>query len=101
MIETINDRISWFTDLAALRRGSFSVLAAVQTDRSHAVQYLAPAVAFVALAEALGRDPHEDIARIRRMMNDVEGPFSEEVAAIRDYAKGELLPRHHVKGVTP
>lgn len=91
MIPTINDRISWFTNLPSLRRGAFRTLDALQMEESKPVQYLGPAVAFVAMAEALGRDPHEDIVRIRRMMNQIEGPFTAEVQAIRDYAKGELL----------
>lgn len=91
MIQTINDRISWFTDLPSLRRGAFRTLDALQGEASKPVQYLGPAVAFVAMAEALGRSPHDDIVRIRRMMDQLEGPFTSHVQAIRDYAKGELL----------
>lgn len=91
MLSTINDRISWFTDLPSLRRGAFRTLDAMQLEPNQAVQFLGPAVAFVAMAEALGRNPHDDIVRIRRMMNQIEGPFTSEVQAIRDYAKGELL----------
>lgn len=90
MIHTVNDRISWFTDLPALRRGAFSVIDTMQTIDNRAVQYLGPIVASVAMAETLGRDVHEDIQRVRRMMSDLQGPFSEEIRAIRDYASGEL-----------
>lgn len=91
MLQTINDRISWFTDLSALRRGAFRTLDLMQTEKSHAVQYLGPLTAAVAMAETLGRDPHDDVSRIRRMMADVNGPFAEEINAIKDYTKGELL----------
>lgn len=91
MSRTINDRISWFTDLPALRQGAFAVLDAMQKQPKQAVQVLGPGVAFVAMCESLGRDPHEDIVRIRRMMSEVDGPFTAEVQAIRDYAAGELL----------
>lgn len=90
-VHTIMDRINFFTDLASLRRGAFSTIDAMQHEPNKAVQYLGPAVAFVAMAEALGRDPHEDISRVKRMMSAVEGPFTDEVQAIRDYAKGEIL----------
>lgn len=91
MLHTINDRINWFTDVASLRRGAFRVLDAIQHEDNKAVQFLAPGVAFCAMADALGRFPHDDIVRIRRMMGAVEGPFTDQVQAIRDYAKGELL----------
>lgn len=90
-VHTIMDRINYFTDVAALRRGAFATISAIQDEQNKAVQYLGPAVAFVAMAEALGRDPHEDISRVKRMMSSVEGPFTAEVQAIRDYAKGEFL----------
>ncbi len=92
MIHTIMDRISFFSDLAALRRGAFRVIDAVQHEDNHAVQYLSPAVALVAMAEALGRDPHEDIVRVRRMMSGgLEAAYTDQVQAIRDYAKGEFV----------
>jgi hypothetical protein len=91
MIHTINDRITWFTDVASLRRGAFRVIDAIQQEENKAVQFLAPGVAFCAMADALGRFPHDDISRIRRMMGALEGPYTEQVQAIRDYAKGELL----------
>lgn len=101
MNETINDRITWFTDLPALRRGAFRTLDLLQSEPNTAVQYLGPAVAFVAMAETLGRDPHEDIVRIRRMMADINGPFSEQINAIKDYTKGELLDRPQINGGRP
>ena len=91
MLHTIHDRINWFSDLRSLRRGAFRTIDAVQQEPNKAVQYLGPATAFVAMAASLNRDPHEDIARIRRMMSDLNGPFSEEIRAIHDYAQGELL----------
>lgn len=87
----INDKISFFSDLPSLRVGAFGTLDAMQRVPNKAVQYLGPIVATVAMAEALGRDPHEDIGRVRRMMGTLEGPFTAEVQAIREYAKGELL----------
>lgn len=93
-VHTIVDRINYFTDVAALRRGAFTTIDAVQSEPNQAVQYYGPAVAFVAMAEALGRDPHEDISRVKRMMEAAEGPFTTQVQAIRDYAKGEFLGGH-------
>lgn len=44
----------------------------------------------VAMAEAIGLDPHDMVIRARRMLPEVEGPYTQQLQAARDYAAGEL-----------
>jgi hypothetical protein len=43
----------------------------------------------VAMATAIGLDPHEQVARARRMLPSAEA-YSDHIRALRDYASGEL-----------
>jgi hypothetical protein len=47
-------------------------------------------LAAVVSADALGLDPHEEIARAARKVRQAEGPFTIELQALRDYCRGEL-----------
>jgi hypothetical protein len=47
-------------------------------------------VTAVAMATVVGLDPHEMVARARRLLPEAEGPFTEHLQAARDYAKNEL-----------
>jgi hypothetical protein len=44
----------------------------------------------VAMAEAVGMNPHDMVARAKRIIPEAEGPFTEHLQSARDYAKGEL-----------
>lgn len=54
------------------------------------VQLDSLALALVAMSTVVGLDPHEMVARAKRMLPDVDGPFTDQVSAMTDYAKGEL-----------
>jgi hypothetical protein len=86
---TVNDRINYFTNLPALRRGAFAALDGVSSQPKE-LQYLGPLVATVAMAQTLNRDIHADVARVRRMLGDLEGAGTDHVQAIRDYTKGGM-----------
>lgn len=76
--------------VAQLREPTFRIADRMQ-DVSPADQYSALMLAATVASDALGLDPHEEIARSRRMMRDAEGPFTTQVQALRDYVRGELL----------
>lgn len=54
------------------------------------LQFNALMLAAYVAAEALGLDPHEELARAGRKVSAAEGPFTIEVQALRDYVRGEL-----------
>lgn len=87
---TVNDRITAFTDLAAIRHATYRALSALDNEKPE-VRYLAPAMLFVVMAQQLSRDPHNDIAAVKRIAAAAEGPFTEQVQALRDYVNGEML----------
>jgi hypothetical protein len=91
----------WSAPVDAIRR-SVSAASAIQPIRDgairvlDAIQFTPPAnqldslfVLAVAMATVVGLDPHEMVARARRIIPDAE-LFSENMRATRDYAKGEL-----------
>lgn len=55
------------------------------------IQFNALMLAAVVSAQALGLDPHEELERARRKVDQAEGPFTTQVQALRDYVRGELL----------
>lgn len=92
MIPSIADQVRHASDVAALRQPAFTVISRIQ-DVTPANQFRATMLAATAMAQALGLDPHEEVARAIRMMAAAEGPFTTHVQAIKDYARGELLRR--------
>ena len=90
-LHTIRDAISFSTGAAKLRVPAFEVINGLQRHPP-AVQMDALFVTAVAMSQALGLDPHEMVARARRILPDAEGAYSSghHLEAIRDYAKGEL-----------
>lgn len=92
MIEAIRDRVRHRCGVARLREPTFRIATRMQ-DLDPSDQFSALMLAATVAAEALGLDPHEEIARARRMMRDAEGPFTTQVQALRDYVRGELLNR--------
>jgi hypothetical protein len=88
-LSTIADRVRHDSTVGNLRVPAFRVMDRLQ-DVHPADQFRALSLAFVATAEALGLDPHDEVVRARRMMRQAEGPFTDHVQAIRDYARSEL-----------
>lgn len=88
--QTVKDRIGFFHDATGLRVPAFKVINLVQ-DEDPANQILATATALVALAEAIGVDPHDLIQKIQRAKHHIDSPFSNEYRAIGAYAQGEFL----------
>ena len=86
---TIRDQITFDPDLTFIRKAAFLVIDRVQ-GMDPGDQLMGSAVAVVAMAEALGLDPHDLITRSQNAMGAVEGPFTHQVQAIRDYARNEL-----------
>lgn len=88
-LHSIRDAISFATDADKLRRPAFGVLDAIQRHPP-AVQLDALFLTAVAMAEAISLDSHEMVARAKRILPEAEGPFTDHLQAVRDYAKGEL-----------
>lgn len=86
---TIRDRIRFRTLAEPLRKPAFDVVTALQRYPAD-VQVDAAFLAAVALATTVNLDPHDLVSRARRLLADAEGPFTDHLQAIRDYAKGEL-----------
>jgi hypothetical protein len=76
-------------DLTQCRSLAVQQISHVQ-QASPANQLNATAIALVAMSEACGLDPFEAVAVAKRVMSDVEGPFTHQIQAIRDYAASEL-----------
>lgn len=87
---TTNDRITAFAKPALLRDAAFGVLDKVQTIPAPEVRYLAPLAVAAVIAQQLGRDIHEDIQGVRRMICAAEGPFTDHFQAMRDYVTQEI-----------
>ena len=90
-LETLRSRIGSITP-PAVRAPAFKVIERVQ-GLDPAVQITASAVAVCAMAEAVGLSMRELICVAENTLRDCEGPHTEHIQAIRDYAKGELLGR--------
>jgi len=76
-------------DLTRCRALAVKAISHQQGD-SPANQLTATAIALVAMSEAAGCNPYDVVAVARRAMNDLEGPFTHQIQAIRDYAAAEL-----------
>lgn len=83
------DRARHSSEVAALREPAFAVIQRIELVPPHLQFNALMLTAFVA-AEALGLDPHEELARAGRKVTAAEGPFTSHVQAIRDYVRGEL-----------
>lgn len=88
-LHAIRDRLSFRTVAAPIREPSFRALDALQ-HYEPSVQLDALFALGVAMATVVGLDPHEMVARAERLLPDAEGPFTNQLQAARDYAKGEL-----------
>lgn len=77
---------------AQIRAPAFKVLDRIQHLHPGA-QITATAVALCAMAEAIGLRMRDVINVAENTLADSEGPYTEHIQAIREYARGELLRR--------
>lgn len=88
-LSSIADRVRLDSTVAQLREPAFELIR--RNERLNpSDQVRALLLTTVAVCEACGLDPHEEVERTRRMMGQAEGPFTYHVQAIRDYAADEL-----------
>lgn len=90
-LDTLRSRIGSISP-PAIRAPAFKVIERIQ-GLDPAVQITASAVAVCAMAEAIGLPMRELIRVAENTLRDSEGPYTEHIQAIREYAKGELLRR--------
>lgn len=88
-LHVIRTNIAYSTTAAPLREPSFRVVDALQFSPP-AVQLDALFLTAVAMATVIGIDPHEMVSRAKRILPEAEGPFTEQLQAAKDYARGEL-----------
>lgn len=91
-LQSIQDRMGSITP-PAIRAPAFGVIALLQ-GQDPAVQVTAIGVALCAVAEAIGMDMEHVIYVCENTLRDAEGPYTEHIQAIREYAKGELLGKN-------
>ena len=77
---------------AQVRAPAFQVLTRIQ-GLDPGIQLLAVAVALCAMSQACELDMREVIYTAENLLRDCEGPYTEHIQAIRDYARGELVRR--------
>jgi hypothetical protein len=74
---------------AKFREPSFRIVDALQFPPPE-VQLDALFLTAVAMATVVGLDPHEMVTRAKRILPEADGPFTDQISALTDYAKGEL-----------
>ena len=89
MRTSLQDRISWFSEVASLRPLLVTLVDATQEYPGH-WQVLAQGLALHCLCRGAGINPHEILHQIERMERDVDAPFANQFRAMKEYAKGEL-----------
>lgn len=88
-MSAIRDRISWFTQVAALRPLMVRIFTSIDEAPGH-FQILAVAMVLHCACRALGLNAHEILQQIGRMERDVDGPFASQFRAMHEYVKGEF-----------
>lgn len=86
---TIRDQVAFFNNPARLRKPAFMVINRVQ-DFVPGEQILGTAVALIAMCETLNLPLQDVLTKAVRVLSDVDGPYTEQIKAIRDYARNEL-----------
>lgn len=89
MRTSLQDRLSWFSQVASLRVPMVKIIDAIQDLPGH-FQVYAAGIAFYCLCRGAGVDPHDMVSRLVRMERDVDAPFANQFQAMLAYAKGEL-----------
>ena len=87
--ENVRLRLMAASSADKYRQTSYVILDVLQRYAPE-VQLDALFVLSTAMAESVGLDPHEMVTRARRILPEAEGPFTEQLQAARDYARGEL-----------
>lgn len=90
-LTSVADRLGVHTP-AQVRAPAFHVITRLQ-ELDPSIQITATAVALCAMAEAVGLRMRDVISVAENTLRDCEGPYTEHVQAIRDYAAGEILRR--------
>ena len=85
----VTDRLGYVSP-AAIQPAAFRVIDRMQR-MDPAVQLTATAVALCAMVETLGLRMRDVIVIAENTLRDSEGPFTEHIQAIREYAKHELM----------
>jgi len=86
---TTRDGISLLSNPARLRGPAFQIINRMQHIRPEH-QVLGTAVALVAITETLNIDLSVLIGQAKRVLADVDGPYTEHIQAIRDFAANEM-----------
>lgn len=84
------DQLTMFSDAGALRGPVYRLTDAIQ-DFKPAEQLLSLVVALELLCATTGIPKDKVLTIGHNITHDVDGPFSHQIAALKDYAKGELL----------
>ena len=87
--DPIRDRLGWISP-AQVRGPAFLVIDRIQR-LDPTIQLTAVAVALCAMSQALGVDMRDVINVAENTLRDSEGPYTQHIQAIRDYAEGEIL----------
>lgn len=86
---SVRDRVRWFQEPGALRSPVILIINAIQSLPAH-FQIMAVAMTFRVMCKGTGLSPQDILNRIDRMESHVDGPFSNQIAAMTEYVKGEL-----------
>lgn len=89
---TIRQRIAGNCSLSRLKVPAFRIISTLQDEEDTAAQVEALFLCTAIIAQSLGLDPHESIARARRQIADADAVRNPHLEAIREYAAGELKP---------
>jgi len=88
-LSSIADRVRIDSTVSQLREPAFELIR--RNERLNpSDQVRALLLTTVVVCQACGLDPHEEVERTKRMVDQAEGPFTYHVQAIRDYAANEL-----------
>lgn len=90
-LQSVRDHMGWHSP-AQIRGPAFAIIDRLQR-MDPSVQLMATAVALVAMSEAVGLRMRDVINVAENTLADSEGPYTEHIQAIREYARGELLRR--------
>lgn len=86
--QTFRDRLALGANPERLRMSAFRALDRTQDDP--AVQIRGLALALAGICNATGLDMRELIVSSENMINDLDGPYSTQMKAIREYALNEI-----------
>lgn len=86
--QAIRDRVHLGGDPERLRAAAYNVITRNQHDPAYTIR--GTAIALAIMCDEVGMDMGQLIATTKRMINDIDGPFSVQLRALRAYTKGEL-----------